>query len=77
MKATYVYVRWERQRPPPAQLNEGPYAIVSWDSKTFKLQMGCKEVMVSVGHLKPNLGLASLQTVDHPLRGPPSSEAAP
>jgi hypothetical protein len=34
-------------------------------------------VMVSVGHLKPNLGLASLQTVDPPLRGQPPAARLP
>jgi hypothetical protein len=58
IEAKCICVRHDRQRPPLVQLYEGPYAVVSLGSKTFRLQMVCKEFMVSL-----DLGLASLRVV--------------
>ncbi len=56
-EATYIYLQKEWNRPPLAQLYEGPLAAISRGSKVFRLQVGHREVSVSVDHLKPHLGL--------------------
>ncbi len=48
LEATYVYVRRGGNRPPLAQLYEGPYAVISRGDKSFKLQVGLKESTVSI-----------------------------
>ncbi len=77
MEAVYVYVRRDGQRPPLAQLYEGPYAVISRREKTFKLQVGPREQVVSLDRLKPHLGSADLQAAVPATRGrPPVAPAA-
>ncbi len=78
MEAVYVYVRRDGQRPPLAQLYEGPYAVISRGEKTFKLQVGPRELVVSIDRLKPHLGSAGLQVTVPAARGrPPAVPAVP
>jgi hypothetical protein len=78
MEAVYIYVRRDGQRPPLAQLDEGPCAVISRGEKTFKLQVGPRELVVSIDRLKPHLGSASLQVVVPAARGrPPAVPAVP
>ncbi len=64
MEAVYVYVWRDGQHPPLAQLYEGPYAVKSRGEKTFKLQVGPRELVVSIDRLKLHLGTASLQVAE-------------
>ncbi len=77
LEAAYVYVRRDGNRPPLAQLYEGPYAVISRGAKFFKLQVGPKEVTVSIDRMKPHLGAEVLQPAVPARRGrPPNSGAS-
>ncbi len=71
-----MYVRRDGQRPPLAQLYEGPYAVISRGEKTYKLQMGPREIVVSIDRLKPHLGPAELQVAVPATRGRPPAAPA-
>jgi hypothetical protein len=76
MEAVYVYVRQDGQLPPLAQLYEGPYAVISRGEKTFKLQVGPRELVVSMDRLKPHLGSAELQAAVPATQGRPPAAPA-
>ena len=50
-----VLVRKDGHVPPLAPLYDGPYRVLSRSPRTFKLQVGPREEVVSVHHLKPDI----------------------
>ena len=51
--ASHVLVRHDSHVLPLALLYNGPYAVLRWSLHTFTIQMGDREEVVSMGHLKP------------------------
>ena len=52
-RLTHVLVRHDSHVLPLALLYNGPYAVLRWSLHTFTIQMGDREEVVSMGHLKP------------------------
>ncbi len=77
LEATYVYVKRDGNRPPLAQLYEGPYAVISRGAKSFKLQVGRRESTVSIDRLKPHLGVEDVRPAVPARRGQPPNSGAP
>jgi hypothetical protein len=77
LEATYVYVRQDGNRPPLAQLYEGPYAVISRGAKSFKLQVGQRESTVSIDRLKPHLGTEDVRPAVPARRGRPPTSGTP
>ncbi len=78
METTFVYLRKDGNQPPLAQLYEGPFAVVARNKKVFRLQIGTREVPVSIGHLKPHFGTALVKPAVLASRGrPPGVPAVP
>jgi hypothetical protein len=78
MEATFIYLRKDGNRPSLAQLYEGPFTVVARNKKVFRLQMGTREVSVSIDLLKPHLGAALVKPAVPASRGrPPGVPATP
>ena len=57
-QATMVYIRRGGQLPPLTPPYDGPYLVLERGPKFFKLQVGDREVNITVDHLKPHKGAA-------------------
>ncbi len=67
-----MYVRVGGQQKPLAAPYAGPYLVLSKGAKTFTIQVGQRQEIVSVDRLKPHTGLGPVS------RGrPPKMPAAP
>jgi hypothetical protein len=77
-KAEHVYVRVGGQQKPLAAPYAGPYLVVSKGAKTFTIQVGQRQEIVSVDRLKPHTGLGPVSPAEAASRGrPPKMSAAP
>jgi len=77
-RAEYVYVRVGGQQKPLAAPYAGPYLVVSKGAKTFTIQVGQRQEIVSVDRLKPHTGLGPVSPAEAASRGrPPKMSAAP
>ncbi len=77
-KAEHVYVRVGGQQKPLAAPYAGPYLVVSKGAKTFTIQVGHWQEIVSVDRLKPHTGLDPVSPAEAASRGrPPKMSAAP
>jgi transposase InsO family protein len=75
MEATYVYLRRDGNKPPLAQLYQGPYAVIKRGPKVFTLQVGRQTEVVSVDRLKPHLGRGPVEAAMPVKRGRPPASA--
>jgi cleavage and polyadenylation specificity factor subunit 1 len=76
--AELVYVRKGGQLPPLAQPYRGPYKVLEQGPKYFRLDIGGKDVAVSVDRLKPHTGAAATTPAAPPRRGrPPEARTVP
>ncbi len=77
-KAEYVYVRIGGQQKPLAAPYAGPFLVLSKGAKTFTIQVGQRQEIVSVDRLKPYTGLGPVSPAEAASRGcPPKMPAAP
>ncbi len=71
-QADHVYVRFGGQQKPLAAPYAGPYLVVSKGTKTFTIQVGQRQEIVSVDRLKPHTGLGPISPAEAASRGRPS-----
>jgi transposase InsO family protein len=77
-QAEHVYMRVGGQQKPLAVPYAGPYLVVSKGAKTFTIQVGQRQEIVSVDRLKPHTGLGPVSPAEAASRGrPPRMPAAP
>ncbi len=77
-KAEHVYVRVGGQQMPLVAPYAGPYLVVSKGVKTFTIQVGQRQEIVSVDRLKPHTGSGPITPAEAASRGrPPKMSAAP
>jgi hypothetical protein len=73
-----VYVWVGGQQKPLAAPYAGPYLVVSTGAKTFTIQVGQRQEIVSVDRLKPHTSLGPVSSAEAASRGrPPRMPAAP
>ena len=73
-----MYVRVGGQQKPLAAPYAGPYLVVSKGAKTFTIQVGQRQEIVSVDRLKPHTGPDPITPTEAASRGrPPTMPAAP
>ena len=66
------------QQKPLAAPYTSPYLVVSKGAKTFTIQVGQQQEIVSVDRLKPHTGLGPVSPAEAASRGrPPRMPAAP
>ena len=73
--ARFVYIRQGGVVPPLSLLYQGPYRVISRNSKFFNLEVGSRTEVVSVDRLKPHLGGPDVTPAQPPRRGRPSAAA--
>ena len=61
--------------PPLAPLYVGPYEVLEWADKFFRLAVGGREETVSIDRLKPHLGVGPFSAALPAARGRPPSSA--
>jgi len=71
MRATLVYVQRGGVSHALAPHYVGPYRVLVRGDKTFTLQVGEREEVVSIDRLKPHQGTYPLLPADPPRRGRP------
>jgi hypothetical protein len=71
--ARFVYIRQGGVIPPLSPLYQGPYRVISRNSKFFNLEVGSRTEVVSVDRLKPHLGGPDVTPARPPQRGRPSA----
>ena len=71
MSAKYVFVREDAVISSLAPCYRGPYLVIDWQGKYFRLQIGSKQDVVSVDRLKPVFSDAPVTPVLPPPRGRP------
>ncbi len=73
-KADFVYVKRYAVAFSLSPLYSGPYRVISRGEKTFRVDIGGRDEVISADRLKPHLGQAPLQPASPPKRGrPPAS----
>jgi transposase InsO family protein len=73
-KAEFVYIRRGAAASSISPLYSGPYQVISRGKKTFHVDIGGLNEVVSADRLKPHLGLSPRQPAAPPRRGrPPAS----
>ncbi len=68
-RAEHVYVRDGGQQKPLAAPYAGTYLVVSKGAKTFTIQVGQRQEIVSVDRLKPHTGLGPVSPAEAASRG--------
>ncbi len=63
-RAEHVYVRVGGQQKPLAAPYAGPYLVVFKGAKTFTIQVGQRQEIVSVDRLKPHTGLGPVSPTE-------------
>jgi hypothetical protein len=77
-RAEHVSVRVGSQQKPLAAPYADPYLVVSKGAKTFTIQVGQRQEIVSVDRLKPHTSLGPVSPAEAASRGcPPRMPAAP
>ncbi len=77
-QADHVYVRVGGQQKLLAAPYAGPYLVISKGAKTFTIQVGQRQEIVSVDRVKPHTGLGPVSPAEAASRGrPPRMPAAP
>ena len=71
LKAKYMFVREDAVISSLAPRYRGPYLVINRQSKYFHLQIGSKQDVVSIDHLKPVFSDAPVTPVIPPPRGRP------
>ncbi len=75
-KADFVYVKRGAVASSLSPLYSGPYRVISRGEKTFHMDIGGRDKVISADRLKPHLGQAPVQPADPPRRGrPPASSS--
>jgi hypothetical protein len=78
IRAEHVYVRIGGQQKQLAAPNAGLYLVVSKGAKTFTIQVGQRQEIVSVDRLKPHTSLGPVSPAEAVSRGhPPRMPATP
>jgi hypothetical protein len=73
-----MYVRVGGQQKPLAAHYAGPYLVVSKGAKTFTIQVGQRQEIMSVDRLKPHTGLGPVSPAEAASSGrPPRKPDAP
>jgi hypothetical protein len=73
----YVRVGGQQKKKPLAAPYAGPYLVVSKGAKTFTIQVGQQQEIVSVDWLKPHTGLGPVSPAEAASHGrPPKMPAA-
>jgi hypothetical protein len=73
-KADFVYVKKGAVASSLSPLYSGPYRVISRGEKTFHVDIGGRDEVISADRLKPHLGQAPVQPAEPPRRGrPPAS----
>ncbi len=73
-----MYVRVGGQQKPLAAPYASPYLVVSKGAKTFTIQVGQRQEIVSVDQLKPHTGSGPITPAEAASRGrPPKMPATP
>jgi hypothetical protein len=76
-QAEHVYVRVGGQQKPLVAPYASPYLVVSKGAKTYTIQVGQRQEIVSVDRLKPHTGLGLVSPAEAASRGrPPRMPAA-
>jgi hypothetical protein len=75
LQASHVYVRRGGALPPLAPLYVGPYEVLEWADKFFRLAVGGREETVSIDRLKPHLGVGPFSAALPAARGRPQASA--
>ncbi len=75
--ARHVLVRKDGHVPPLAADYDGPFLVLEWSLRTFKLQIGNKEENVSTLRLKACFSPPDVQVSQPPKRGRPPKIATP
>jgi hypothetical protein len=77
-QADHVYVRVGGQQRPLAAPYTGPYLVVSKGAKTFTIQVGQRQEIISVDRLKAHTGLGPVSPAEAASHAhPPKIPAAP
>jgi hypothetical protein len=74
-KAEFVYIKSGAAASSISPLYSGPYRVISRGEKTFHVDIGGRDEVVSADRLKPHLGLSPLQPAVPPWRGRPSASS--
>jgi hypothetical protein len=70
----FVYVKRGAVASSLSPLYSGPYRVISRGEKTFHVDIGGRDEVISADRLKPHLGQAPVQPAEPPRRGrPPAS----
>jgi hypothetical protein len=78
VQAEHVHVRVGGQQRPLAAPYAGPYLVVSKGSKTFTIQVGQRQKVISVDRLKAHTGFSPVSPAEAASRSrPPKMPAAP
>jgi hypothetical protein len=70
-KADFVYVKRGAVASSLSPLYSGPYRVISRGEKTFHVDIGGRNEVISADRLKPHLGQAPVQPASPPKRGRP------
>ncbi len=70
-KADFVYVKRGAVASSLSPLYSGPYRVISRGEKTFHVDIGGQDEVISADRLKPHLGQAPVQPAEPPRRGRP------
>ncbi|KAI5737937.1 hypothetical protein M8J77_000914 [Diaphorina citri] len=65
-KCTHVYLRIDGTKPSLTRPYSGPHRVISRNSKTFKIDLGSRQVVVSRNRLKPSFSDDTLLTPSLP-----------
>ncbi len=76
-QAEHVYVRVGGQQKPLAARYAGPYVVVSKGAKTFTIQVGQRQEVISVDRLKAHTGLSPVLPAEDASRGRPPKKPTP
>jgi hypothetical protein len=73
-RADFVYIRRGTAASSLSPLYSGPYRVISRGEKTFHVDIGGRDKVISADRLKPHLGQAPVLPASPPKRGrPPAS----
>ncbi len=70
-QADFMYVKRGAVASSLSPLYSGPYRVISRGEKTFHVDIGGRDEVISADRLKPNLGQAPVQPASPPKRGRP------
>ncbi len=72
-RADFVYIRRGAAASSLSPLYSGPYSVISRGEKTFHIDIGGRDEVISADRLKPHLGRAPVLPASPPKRGRPQA----